>query len=175
MIEFEPEKSWLAVEARMEQESDARVRANLAVVRDHMRAEIRGEHAALMETLTDEPRYHMWGLPTESGPKGRANVSAFYEQMIATGGHRFHFDVRRVCADRDTVVTEGAMRSLVPAAALAAAGVEAVDGEPVADDVEYVTEWPILTVWPIDADGKIVGEDIYFAGPPMQRIARRAR
>lgn len=175
LIEFEPERTWLALEARMEKETHPRVRANLEAVRNHMRAEIRGEHGPLMETLTAEPRYHMWGTPTEAGPKGRENVSAFYENMIASGGNRFQFDVRRIVADEGSVVTEGVMRSSMPGAVLKASGVETVDGEPVTDDGEYVAEWQILTVWPFDADGKIIGEDIYFGSPPMDRVGKRAR
>jgi len=174
MIEFAPEKTWLAVEARMESETNPRVRANLEQVRDHMRAEIQGDHAALMATLTDEPRYHMWGTPVESGPKGWENVSVFYEGMIASGGNRFHFEVDRIVADEHAVVTEGRMRSLMPGAALKASGVEAVGGYPVDEGERYVAEWQILTVWPIDDDGKIIGEDIYFGSNPMQNLARLA-
>ena len=174
MIEFDPEKTWLAVEKRMEAETNPRIRANLEEVRNHMRAEIRGEHGPLMDTLTAEPQYHMWGIPEESGPKGRAAVSEFYENMISTGGNRFHFDVRLICADENSVITEGVMRSLMPGVVLKASGVEAVDGEAVSDDGEYVAEWQILTVWPIDEAGKIIGEDIYFGSPPMNRVGKRA-
>ncbi len=174
MIEFEPEKTWLPVEKRMEAETNPRIRSNLEEVRNHMRAEIRGEHGPLMETLTAEPLYHMWGIPEENGPKGREAVSAFYASMIETGGNRFHFDVRLICADEHSVVTEGVMRSLFPGALLKASGVEEVEGEPVEDDGEYVSEWQILTVWPIDEAGKIIGEDIYFGSAPMKTIGRRA-
>lgn len=174
MIEFAPEKTWLAVEARMASETNPRIRANLQQVRDHMRAEIQGNHAALMATLADEPRYHMWGTPVESGPKGRENVSVFYEGMIASGGHRFHFEVDRIVADEQAVVTEGRMRSLMPGSALKASGVEAVEGQPVDEAGRYVAEWQILTVWPIAEDGKIIGEDIYFGSNPMKRLARPA-
>ena len=174
MIEFEPENTWLAVEARMQSESNPRIRANLEEVRNHMRSEIQGDHAALMATLTDDPQYHMWGTPVESGPKGRENVSVFYEGMIASGGNRFHFEVDRIVADEDAVVTEGRMRSLMPGIALKGSGVEAVDGEPVDDAAEYVAEWQILTVWPIAENGRIIGEDIYFGSNPMQNVSRRA-
>jgi limonene-1,2-epoxide hydrolase len=174
VIEFEPEKTWLAVEARMEAETNPRIRSNLEEVRNHMRAEIRGEHGPLMATLTKDPLYHMWGLPEESGPKGRDAVSAFYANMIETGGNRFHFDVRRICADEGSVVTEGVMRSLFAGAVLEAMGIDEVEGEPVDAAGEYVSEWQILTVWPIDEAGKIIGEDIYFGSAPMKTIGKRA-
>jgi hypothetical protein len=174
MTEFAPEKTWLPIEERMATEKNPRIRANLEEVRDHMRSEIQGDHAALMATLTDDPSYHMWGTPVESGPKGRDNVSVFYEGMIASGGNRFHFAVDRIVADEDAVVTEGRMRTLMPGIAIKGAGVETVDGQPVDDAAEYVAEWQILTVWPIAENGKIIGEDIYFGSNPMQSISRRA-
>ncbi len=174
MIEFAPEKTWLPVEQRMEDETNPRIRSNLEEVRNHMRAEIRGEHGPLMETLTQDPQYHMWGLPEETGPKGREVVSEFYENMIATGGNRFHFDVRLICADERSVVTEGVMRTLFTGQVVKAMGIEEVEGEAVEDKDEYVSEWQILTVWPIDEAGKIIGEDIYFGSTPMKTIGRRA-
>lgn len=172
MITFEPEHTWLAIEARMETEKNPRIRANLEEVRNHMRSEIQGDHKALMDTLTDDPEYHMWGTPEESGPKGWDNVSVFYEGMIASGGNRFHFHVERIVADEDAVVTEGRMRALMPGIALTGSGVESVAGQPVDDSAKYVAEWQILTVWPIAENGKIIGEDIYFGSNPMQTLAR---
>lgn len=73
--QFDPERTWAAVQVRLDRESDPRRRALLAAVRDHMRSEVRGELDALMATLIDEPRYHFWGVPEEGGPKGREAVS----------------------------------------------------------------------------------------------------
>jgi len=169
---FEPERTWLAVEARMQREQDPRRRALLAQVRDHMRAEIRGEFDALMATLIDEPRYHLWGIGEEVGPKGREAVAAFYQNMIASGGNRFHFEVERIVVDEAAVVTEGSMRQTMPGAIVAVSGVEEVEGAPVDPEATYLAEWQILTVWPADSDGRLVGEDIYFGSPPMARLSR---
>ena len=170
---FDPESSWLPLEARIAQESDARKRKLLTEVRDHMRAEIRGELGPLMDTLTAEPRYHMWGFgPAEIGPKGRDAVHVFYQNMIDGGGNRFHFDIRRIVVDDGAVVTEGAMIQPLAGRALVAAGVSEVEGEPVDPDVEYLSEWQIITVWPGDAEGKLVGEDIYMGSQPMQKLRR---
>lgn len=169
---FDPERTWQAVERRLEAESDPRTRALLTQVRDHMRSEIRGDFDALMKTLVDEPRYHFWGVGEEGGPKGREAVETFYRNMIAGGGNRFHFEVERVVADRDAVVTEGAMRQPMAGAVVAAAGISEVEGEPVDESATYLAEWQILTVWPADADGRLRGEDIYFGSPPLSRLRR---
>jgi hypothetical protein len=92
--------------------------------------------------------------------------------MIDSGGNRFHFEVERVLADADGVVTEGRMRQRMSGAIVAASGVDEVEGEPVEVDVDYLAEWQILTVWPADADGRLIGEDIYFGSPPMARLTR---
>jgi hypothetical protein len=171
---FEPERTWLAVEARLEGERDPAVRSLLVQVRDHMRSEIHGDFEALMATLVGEPRYHFWGTGEDGGPKGREAVAAFYRQMIATGGNRFHFEVERVFADRAGVVTEGRMLQPMAGAIVAASGVEQVEGEPVDANATYLAEWQLLTVWPAGEGGRLVGEDIYFGSPPMARLRRMA-
>jgi hypothetical protein len=92
--------------------------------------------------------------------------------MIAGGGHRFHFDIERIVVDDDTVVTEGRIRQQVPGAAVIASGIEEVEGEPVDSDASYLSETQLLTIWPMTSDGRIIGEDIYFGSPPMERLRR---
>ena len=169
---FDPDQSWAPLEARIAKEKDPRRRQLLEQVRDHVRSEISGELDGLMATLADQPRYHFWGVPVEGGPKGRAAVEEFYRQMIAGGGHRFHFDIERIVVDEDTVVTEGKIHQTVPGAAIAASGVEEVEGERVDGDATYLSETHIVTVWPMTSDGRIIGEDIYFGSPPLERLRR---
>jgi len=169
---FDPDQSWAPIEARIAKEKDPRRRQLLEQVRDHMRTEIGGDLVGLMATLADEPRYHFWGVPVEGGPKGRAAVEDFYRQMIAGGGHRFHFGIERIVVDDDSVVTEGRIRQKVPGAAIVASGVEEVEGEPVDSDATYLSETQLLTIWPMNSDGRIIGEDIYFGSPPMERLRR---
>ena len=146
--DFDPDQSWAPMEARIAKESDPRRRQLLEQVRDHMRTEISGDLVGLMATLVDEPRYHLWGVPVEGGPKGYAAVEEFYRQMIAGGGHRFHFVIERIVVDDDSVVTEGKIRQQMPGAAVVASGIEEVDGEPVDSDASYLSETQILTSWP---------------------------
>jgi hypothetical protein len=169
---FDPDRSWATLERRIAEESDPRCRAAVEQVRNHMRAEIGGDLVRLLATLVDEPRYHFWGVPVEGGPKGRAAVEEFYRQMIAGGGHRFEFAITRIVVDHDAVVTEGLMRQRVPGAAIAASDVEQVEGEAIDAEADYLAETQILTVWPISADGRIIGEDIYFGSPPLERLSR---
>jgi hypothetical protein len=92
--------------------------------------------------------------------------------MIDGGGNWFHFDIERIVVDHDSVVTEGTMRQKIPGGAIAASGVTEVAGEPLDPDATYLAETHILTVWPMSADGRIVGEDIYFGSPPLERLSR---
>ena len=156
----------------MHGEDDPIRKALLEEVRDHMKCEIEGDFDGLMATLIDEPEYHLWGLPTEAGPKGREAVAAFYRNMMDSGGNRFHFEVERVFVDAGGVVTEGRMRQPMLGAIVAASGVTEGEGEPVDPEASYLAEWQILTVWPAGKDGKLVGEDIYFGSPPMAALSR---
>jgi hypothetical protein len=170
--DFDPDQSWAPLEERIAKETDPRRRQVLEQVRDHMRTEIGGDHEGLMATLADEPRYHFWGQPVEGGPKGREAVDTFYRQMIAGGGNRFHFAIERIVVDEDTVVTEGKIRQKVAADALEASGIKDVEGEPIDHEATYIAETHIVTVWPMTAEGKIIGEDIYFGSPPLDRLRR---
>lgn len=169
---FDPDQSWAPLDARIQVEADPRRRRLLEQVRDHMRTEITGDHAGLMATLADEPRYHFWGMPVEGGPKGRKAVEDFYRQMISSGGHRFHFAIERIVVDDDTVVTEGKIHQKIAFEALTASGVEEVEGRPLDREATYVAETHIVTVWPMTPEGKIIGEDIYFGSPPLDRLRR---
>jgi hypothetical protein len=169
---FDPDKSWAPLDARISKETDTRRREVLERVRDHMRTEISGDFDGLMATLTDDPRYHFWGVPVEGGPKGRQAVSDFYRQMIDGAGHRFYFDIERIVVDDDTVVTEGKIHQKTSVEALRASGIKEVEGEPLDDDATYLAETHIVTVWPIASDGRIIGEDIYFGSPPLANLRR---
>jgi hypothetical protein len=162
MPKIEPHQSWLALEARAQRESDPRVRTLLLAVRDHMEHEIKGNLAPLMATLTASPVYHFWNPAGSFKLEGRAAVEGFYTNMIAAGGNQFEVVVEKIVADRDNVITEGAVKQVRRGAELIAAGRKEVAGEPVKPDELFLTRAQLVTVWPAAADGKLVGEDIYF-------------
>ncbi|MAE97361.1 MAG: hypothetical protein CL910_22150 [Deltaproteobacteria bacterium] len=169
---FDPDQSWNALERRMETEEDPRRLQLLTQVRDHMRTEIGGQLEPLMATLADDPQYHFRGLGPDVAPKGRDAVHAFYKDMIASGGHRFMFDIQRIVVDEHSVVTEGFMRTVSKGADLIAAGVTEVAGEPVEEEARYLSQGLILTVWPADEEGRLLGEDIWFGSAPNAELTR---
>jgi len=169
---FDPDQSWAALDRRLEAEKDPRRRKLLTQVRDHMCAEITGRLDELMATLTDEPQYHFRGVGFDMGPKGREAVHTFYAEMIANGGNRFMFDVQRIVVDEHAVVTEGFMRAATSGADLIATGVTEVEERPVEADARYLSENRILTVWPADESGRLIGEDIWFGSTPNSSLTR---
>ncbi|MEE3327606.1 MAG: nuclear transport factor 2 family protein [Myxococcota bacterium] len=169
---FAPEKSWQPLQERIEVETDPRCRKLLEQVCDHMQREIGGELDALMDTLVDDPRYHMWGFPVEAGPKGRETVREFYRAMIKSGGHRFHFDIKRIMVDHHAVITEGRIHQKMGGADLIAAGMKEIEGEAVDPDGFYLSSNQIITVWPAAEDGRLVGEDIYMGGPFLSDVKK---
>ena len=173
-MKVDPTRTWAAVEAAFEAETNPRHKALLRQVRDHMKTEVCGELDLLMETLTAEPQYHIWGQGPDRGPKGRAAVRAFYEGLIASGGNLFEFNVEKIVVDDDTVVTEGRLRNTHPGEQLLAAGVKQVNGQPVEAAARYVSNAQLLTVWPADPEGRLIGEDIYFGTSPFESLARLA-
>jgi hypothetical protein len=169
---FDPERTWEPLEARIKAEQNPKCSALLEQVRDHMRAEIRGEFDPLMATLIDAPQYHLWGIGEEVGPKGLEAVSQFYQNMIASGGNRFEFSVERIVADESAVVTEGKMRTVSLGSDLLERGMTEMGGEPIDPDADYLSEWQILTVWPGGEGGRLIGEDIYFGSTPTSEFSK---
>ena len=169
---LDSERGWKSLNRFIESQSDPAHRALLEMVQEHMRTEVRGEHEALMATLVDEPQYHMWGGPEDTGPKGRQAVSDFYQAMFDHQGQNFEFDVQRVIVDDTGVVTEGRLRTAVSGSDVLAAGINDVEGKPVDADGTYVNESQLLTVWPAGEDGRLVGEDIYFGTAGLGQLTR---
>jgi hypothetical protein len=175
MARINPFDSWLPLEARARREPNARVRTLLTAVRDHMEHEIKGDLAPLMATLTAEPVYHFRGGPYSAGPlvlRGREAVEGFYRQMIAAGGNQFEVVVTRIVADEGSVVTEGGVKQVYTGKELAAMGRTELHGAKLAPDSLVLATTPLITVWPGDADGRLVGEDIYFGGDPFANAER---
>lgn len=161
-------KTWAAVEARLETETDPVLRRNLEVVLAHMKAEAAGDLEGLMATVAEQASYHAYDAGPEQSPQGRSAVRSFYEAFIASGATKLALDVERLYVDRHGVLTEGVMRMAWPGTALAARGI-AVD-DPQAD---YLYETRMATLWPIDDDGLIVGEDTYTGGDGFAGIENR--
>ncbi len=173
MAKIEPHRSWAALEARAEHEQNPRRRALLRQVRDHMEREITGQLEPLMATLTDHPVYHFWGA-APSALEGREAVRKFYNDMFARGGQQFEVVVERIVVDDDAVVTEGRVRQVHKGAALRALGMSELAGSPLADDDLVLTDAQLVTVWPADAEGRLIGEDIYFGDDPFRNAERLA-
>ena len=175
MPSINPFHSWLPLEARAAREADPRVRTLLTAVRDHMEHEIRGDLPRLMATLTAEPVYHFWNPAGSFKLEGREAVAAFYTNMIAVGGNQFEVVVEKIVADRANVITEGQVKQVQTGATLLAAGRNEVAGFAVKPADLFLTCAQLVTVWPSDVNGKLIGEDIYFGQDALasaQKIER---
>ena len=158
-------KTWRKVEERLAAEPSTRKRAILANVLAHMKAEAVPDLEGLMTTLAPDPQYHFWGPTGDVGPKGTEAVRSFYTSFANSGAHRLEYDVERLVVDDHCVVLEGVMRIIYPAPTLAAMG------RPVDDpDGWYLYEDRMITFWPYDADGLLIGEDSYTVGVGFEKM-----
>ena len=176
MPKINPWNSWQPLEEAWKKQPTKRRATLVKAVRDHMEHEIRGDLEPLMDTLTAEPIYHFWG----SGPgnmviEGREAVRAFYSNMISAGGNQFEVVVENLIVGDDHVVTEGQVKQVRKGAEVRALGVDVIDGTPLEGDELVLTCAQLVTVWPGDADGKLVGEDIYFGESPVSGATRITR
>lgn len=169
---IDPHRSWLPLEQAAAAESNPRRAGLIREVGKHMEAEINGRLDELMATLTAEPVYHFWGRGDATVLEGAEAVRAFYGGMFSVGGEQFEVVVDKVIASDDHVVTEGQVKIVYKGADLAAQGIAEVAGSPVDEAALYLSCAQLVTVWPADADGKLIGEDIYFGEDPMTTLAR---
>jgi hypothetical protein len=174
MPKIDPHRSWLPLEARAAQEPDPRRRGLLQKVRDHMEHEIKGHLDPLMATLTAAPIYHFWGN-APSVLEGREAIRNFYSDMIARGGQQFEVVVERIVVDDDAVITEGQVKQVYKGSMLLAMGMKELNDAPIVPDDLILTTAQLVTVWPADADGQLIGEDIYFGHDPFRNAERIRR
>lgn len=171
MTRFDPYASWLPLRERAATTDNPLHRQLLEGVANHMEAEIKAELEPLMATLTAEPVYHFWRVgPENMVLEGYDAVAGFYSNMFAGGGQQFQVVLDRIIVDDNGVITEGQVRQVYPAAALAAMGVTAVNGAAIDDHELWLSNAQLITVWPAAPDGKLVGEDIYFGEDPMTTL-----
>jgi hypothetical protein len=172
---IEPHASWLPLERAAAAEPDPRRAALIREVARHMETEIKGQLEPLMATLTGEPVYHFWGNGPHMVLQGRDAVAGFYAGLFATGHQQFEVVVEKIIANANNVVTAGRVKQVHVGRDLRAQGITHVRDVEVGDDDLWLADAQLITVWPADADGKLVGEDIYFGENPMQTLRRIER
>ena len=168
-MKVDPNNTWRKVEERLKWEKDPKRRRNLETVLAHMKAEAAGDLDALMATVAENAHYHAYGTDDPIfSPRGKEEVRRFYAAYVASGAHRLEFDVDRLVVDDDCVLTEGTMRIAYPGNLLRFMGHEIDD-----PDAFYLYETRMAVVWPLDAQGLVIGEDTYNAGDGFAGIATR--
>ena len=167
-IEFDPHQSWLSLRERAARTENPLHQQLLNEVANHMEAEIKGDHAALMATLTPEPVYHFWRLGPENAVlEGYEAVAQFYSTMFENKGQQFHVVTNNIIVDDGGVITEGKVRQIYARDTLLSLGVTHVGEAAIEDHELWLSNTQLITVWPHDGNGKLVGEDIYFGEDPM--------
>src|ERR1700752_3059184 len=154
-MKLDPSKTWRLVEARLAREREPRRRRNLETVLAHMKAEAAGDLDRLMARVSDAAVYHAYASDDPIfSPRGKEAVRTFYANFVASGAHRLEFDVDRLVVDDDRILTAGTMRIAYPGNLLRFMGHEVDD-----PDAFYLFQTRMAVVWPMDADGLVIGED----------------
>ena len=155
-MDFDQTLSWRGLEDKLARTTNERHRMMIQTVIDHAQAESRGDVEGLMATLSDNPQYHFWSNGADWGPKGLGTVRKFYEDFVASGTGFFESVKVRVVVDDDNVVTESAMRGIVPGVAAVARGCDVPDV-----NGHYIVTARTAIFWPFNEAGKLIGEDSY--------------
>jgi hypothetical protein len=141
---------------RLDRTTDARHRQMLEVVIEHLRAEVEASVDALLATLVPEPDYHLWQDGSDYGPKGVAQVMAYYQELVDAKRQVLEFDITRIVVDDQTIVTEGWIRAINLGSVARARGYHVDD-----DDASYLVTQRVVIFWPFNEEGKMLGEDGY--------------
>jgi hypothetical protein len=162
---IDPPATWAAVEARLASTTDPRRRLMLQTVVDHLRYEVEMDLDPLLATMVAEPVFHVWTGGIDYGPKGMAATTAFYQEFVDSGRGVFEFVVDRIVVDDATVVTEGTFY-LCYSGTLARETGFLVEG-----DGPHLCPVRTVVVWPFDANGGLLGEDIWPTLDPSAAVA----
>ena len=160
--------TWRKVEDRLARETDRTLRRNLELLLRHMKAEAALDLDTLMTTVSERARYQNFVPDGVFGPVGKDEVRSFYEDFAASGAQKLQLDVDRLVVDRDCILTEGLMRMAYPGNTLAARGVKVDD-----PDAYYLYETRMATLWPLDENGMVRGEDTYTSSDGFAGIENR--
>ncbi|KUH84837.1 hypothetical protein [Mycobacterium sp. IS-1556] len=168
MAVIDPTRTWEPLEKRLADTTNERHRLVLNAVIEHMKAEAAPDMDRLMATLAPHPDYHFWGAEGDFGPKTTAGVQTYYTDFLATRTNILEFEVQRLVVDDHCLVTEGLLKQIYPGAEAQRIGI------PVDDvDADYLVVFRQLLLWPIDENGKILGEDSYNPGVvSMTKLSR---
>jgi len=171
MTQFDPHSSWLPLRKAAEKTNNPLHQTLLSEVANHMEAEIKAQLDPLMATLTDHPIYHFWRVgPENMVLDGYDAVSGFYQQMFANKGQQFHVVLDKIMVDDSGVITEGQVKQVYTREALQLMGVNSVAELPIDTSELWLSNAQLITVWPHDGNGKLVGEDIYFGEDSMSTL-----
>ncbi len=72
--------------------------------------------------------------------------------------------------DDNTVITEGRVKQVYQGGGLLRMGLTSANDVELAEAGLYLTDTQLITVWPADPDGKLLGEDIYFGQDPFTTL-----
>jgi hypothetical protein len=161
MLAFDQSIGWRALEERRDRTQRARQRTLLQTVIDHVKAEVGLSIDGLMNTLVVEPQYHFWIGGRDLGPKGYAQVRAYYENFVVEGGAVFESIKERIVVDDATISHEGQMRNLVSGAIAKRRGYTIPD-----ESGHYLVLFRNVVWWSFDEAGKALGEDSYTVMHP---------
>ncbi len=157
--------NWKHIDELLEKETDDWRRHMLSQLKEHVQAECGSNLDALIATMSDNPRFHIWSATEDTGPKGYEALKEFYAGLIASGSNRFEYAVERIVIGDDTLVTEGELYTPFSGAMLKQMGMPDID-----ENKFYATRGRTVTFWPFEKDtGKIIGENIYSLTTDMSQ------
>lgn len=173
MPTIDPSKNWIPLEQRLATETNPKFRSQIAEVMFHIRVEAEGDVERALERLSPHAQYVLYdnANPTVTLTGVDEIRTAFYHNLVAQCHENLQWSITRIVVDEGVVITEGDLKLATRGYVLAAAG---LDADP---DTFYLTEGRHLVIWPFDADGRLIGEQVYYGRttPPEESVKHPLR
>jgi hypothetical protein len=159
--DFDAALTYTSFEPHLGKAKTPKQKEHLDTVISHSKGEVLANLDMVLPTLSDDPQYHEYGVfadrKEDTGPKGLAEVTANYTDMVESGSYIIESKKTRVVVADDEIVTEGTYRQILPAAVAKKLGFAQDDSAA----THYLVAARTIVFWEFDADGRATGEDRY--------------
>ena len=168
MTRFDITKTNEAVERLLEATTNPRHRFLLAAYDRHRKLEMAGRYPEIFvpEMTVEHPVYCFNTFGMETILDGRDAVEAVYREWTATAQCVFYTEDEKLAVGDDMICSTSTIYQQTPGGLLAAAGLD-VDPE-----ATYLIANRQHMIWPYDAAGRLVGEDVWEPDPSTRQLIR---
>jgi hypothetical protein len=165
---IDPSRTFTVVEKYLADETNPLKRSHLENLLEHFKGEALVDIDRILATLSPKAQYvFVGGSFTPPGEprmvlNSHQEIREFYESMLSNTRREMQYDVAEMTVDDSLVYQRGVNRIAVTGSSLAAQGHDVIDDP----EVFYMMDVKAISIFPFDADGLCLGEQVFEPEPP---------